>query len=116
MGGTMADDAMADLSAALDEIYLLRKMLATEARILEAHTEYKAFPKTRLKFAKESVERMREMARGNAHAAWYRGSPEYRFARQELESIAGSGTLTRAEFQYQQAKRDEARSNDKAAE
>lgn len=38
---------LSDLSVALDEIYLLRAVLADEADIIEAHLDYKTFPKTR---------------------------------------------------------------------
>lgn len=42
-----------------------REALAYEARVLEAHYEgYKTFPKSRLPYAKEQVERMRALARG----------------------------------------------------
>lgn len=48
------------LSAALDEIFRLRRAMAYEARVVEAHYEgYKTFPKTRRGIAEEQVARMR---------------------------------------------------------
>ena len=41
---------LANYTAALDEIYALRRALAYEARVTEAHYEgYKTFPKSRRK-------------------------------------------------------------------
>jgi len=54
-----------DLSVAVDEIYALRALLAYEATVLEAHLDYRTFPKTRRKFAEAQVERMRRAARGD---------------------------------------------------
>lgn len=48
------------LSATLDEICRLRRAMAYEARVVEAHYEgYKTFPKTRRGIAEEQVARMR---------------------------------------------------------
>lgn len=41
----------------------LRQAINSEARIVEAHLDYKSFPKTRRKIAEEQVERMRRLAR-----------------------------------------------------
>lgn len=60
---------ISDLSVAVDEIYLLRAALADEADIIEAHLDYKTFPKTRRKVAEAQVERMRRFARGEMYAA-----------------------------------------------
>ena len=62
-------------SAALDEIYRLRRALAFEARVAEAHYEgLKSYPKSRRGYAEEQVARMREAAAGNADVQ-YRDMP-----------------------------------------
>lgn len=57
------------LSAAIEEIYLLRAILADEAAIVEAHLSYRTFPKTRRPYAEAQVERMRHAARGGMYEA-----------------------------------------------
>lgn len=57
---------MAHYSAALDEIWRLRRLLAYEAGVLEAHLGYKSFPKTRRAFAEQQVARMQDAARGHS--------------------------------------------------
>lgn len=49
------------------EVSLLKQALAHEARVLEAHLEYKSFPKSRRGFAEEQVDRMRHAALGSFH-------------------------------------------------
>lgn len=60
---------ISDLSIAVDEIYFLRALLADEADVLEAHLDYKTFPKTRRKYAEEQLDRMRRAAKGEMYAA-----------------------------------------------
>ena len=57
------------LSAAIDEIYFLRAVLADESGITEAHLGYKTFPKTRRPYAEAQAERMARFARGETWAA-----------------------------------------------
>lgn len=70
-------NGISDLSAAVDEIYVLRAMLADEARIIEAHLSYKTFPKSRREIAERQIARMRAVARGETEG---------------LERVAGSGS------------------------
>lgn len=90
-------------AAALDEIYALRAVLACEARILEAHVDYKTFPKSRRQFADASIVRMRGLARGGHRTVYAEGvgSPGgvYRFHKQELKNIGASDSLTKWEFE-----------------
>lgn len=75
----MVDEPMvplSQLSAAVDEIYALRRALAREAGGLEAHLTYKTFPKSRRSIAEQQVERMRASARGEVRRA-YAGTPHY---------------------------------------
>lgn len=51
-------------SMALDEIYLLRAILADEARILDEHLDFKTFPLSRRRIAERQIIRMRGMAAG----------------------------------------------------
>lgn len=70
-----------DLSAAVDEIYFLRALIADEATILESHLGYKTFPKTRRPFAEAQVDRMRRVARGEMYAATRQGFNQKRALR-----------------------------------
>lgn len=83
---------LSDLSRAIDEIYELRTLLASEARILEAHLDFKTFPKSRRAIAEESVERMRAGARGGGFR-----DPQGR-AKQEYRALTGSQTLTNSQW------------------
>ena len=90
------------LSSALDEIYALREMIASEARILEAHTEYRTFPKSRRAIANASILRMRNMARGHAVTELALGkAPDgvYRFGKRELDNIGADGALTTESYE-----------------
>ena len=60
---------LSELTRALDEIYELRRLAAYEARVLEAHLDYKSFPKSRRTVAEDQVERLRRAARGGASLA-----------------------------------------------
>jgi hypothetical protein len=64
-------DMLAHYSRALDEVFVLRRALAVEARVTAAHLLLKTFPASRRFLAEQQVERMRESARGNASAAYY---------------------------------------------
>lgn len=70
----MSDDdntvPLALYSAALDEIWNLRRAMAYEALVAQAHGEYKTFPKSRRASLDAQVERMRESARGRVEVAY----------------------------------------------
>jgi hypothetical protein len=61
---------LSELSAALDEVFRLRRALAYEAGVLAAHLEMKSFPRSRRAMAEDSVRRMRAAARGGARPAY----------------------------------------------
>ena len=63
-------ELMKHYSRSLDEIYALRRALASEARITEAHLTLKTFPKSRHGIAVEQIERMRASARGEVSDAY----------------------------------------------
>lgn len=86
--------ALADYSAALDEIYALRAALAVEARIIEAHLLLRSFPKSRREVAGKQVTRMRVAAKRGAGRA-YADMPQ-RYA--ELKRL-GAKTLTRTQWE-----------------
>jgi hypothetical protein len=94
----MADKTLSD---ALDEIYMLRLLLASEARILEAHTEYKTFPKSRREIATGSIRRMRAAVRGFVEP--YNPSA----AKREFQAVAGTQTMTMTQWQAEGAKTDD---------
>jgi hypothetical protein len=91
-----ADELVDLLGDALDEICRLRRALAYEARVVEAHYEgYKTFPKSRRRIAEEQVARMREGVMHSARA--YAGTS---WSSLERESRAcGFEFLTRASWQ-----------------
>lgn len=94
----MSDDEMLKhYSRALDEIYLLRKILAYEARVTEAHLDYKTFPKSRRSAAETSVKRMREAVHGRGEAA-YDGRHDKAYG--ELQNL-GAAMLTRHQWEVQ---------------
>ena len=86
-------------SRAIDEIYALRALLARNARIIEAHLEYRTFPKSRRKVGWEQVETMRAAARGEAEPADFS-------AFRELKSVDADGTLTNWQWEKQQGWED----------
>lgn len=67
---TTDHDMLAHYSAALDEIYRLRRALAYEASVLAVHLELASFPKSRRRFAEEQIVRMRLAAQGATRAAY----------------------------------------------
>src|SRR5690606_24959798 len=83
---------MSDLSRALDEIYALRLLLASEARILEAHLVHKTFPKSRRGVAEQSVARMRAAVRGDVKPH------DPQSARRAYAAVYGAQTLTRYQW------------------
>jgi hypothetical protein len=94
----MGDDEMlSHYSAALDEIYRLRRALAFEALVVEAHLGLKSFPKSRRRFAEGQVERMRESARGHAERA-YAGRDYWKL--DEALRSAGGDLLTRHQWEH----------------
>jgi DNA invertase Pin-like site-specific DNA recombinase len=79
------------LSAALDEIFVLRQAMAYEARVVEAHYEaLKSFPKSRRKIAEEQVVRMRTAVHGASKA--YAGTNSE--SRRQIARACGFDTLT----------------------
>lgn len=78
------------LGEAVEEIYFLRALLADEAEIIEAHMDYRTFPKTRRVIGEEQVERMRVAARGGMYAA----TRERFNAKRALRSAGASDLLT----------------------
>jgi hypothetical protein len=58
------------LSLAIDEIYILRRALAYEASVTDAHLGYATFPKGRREVAEAQIARMRQAARGGVGLAY----------------------------------------------
>lgn len=56
-------------AAALDEVYLLRALCAYEGRVLEVHTGYASFPKSRRDAAAASLARLSQAAAGDVDVA-----------------------------------------------
>lgn len=92
------------LSAAMDEIWRLRRAIAYEAEVVVAHTGYRTFPKTRRAIAEEQVERMRKAARGNSQLA-YAGTSSISL-RQALPRIGAPQTYTLGDFIHEQGLED----------
>ena len=84
-------------SRALDEIFALRQALAYEGAIIEAHLEYRTFPKSRSAIARAQVERMQRSARGEVLKT-YAGKPRLSL-QGALRQAGAPATLTRAEWE-----------------
>lgn len=87
---------IAELSAALDEVFQLRRVLAYEAGVTSAHLSMRSFPKSRRVIAEGSVERMRAAARGGVRPA-YGDVASWAF-RSAMQDAGAPETLTRAAF------------------
>jgi hypothetical protein len=98
----MNDEEMSHYSAALDEVFRLRRALAYEAAGLRVHLDYATFPKSRHKVAEGQVERMQAAARGEAEAA-YAGIPSSSLRHTFLISGAKE-TLTRSAWEQRSAR------------
>lgn len=83
-------------SAALDEIYLLRAQFAYEARGREADLTLKTFPKSRRRFAEQSIDRMRDAADGKVKGVSNHLSLEGGIGYRRL---LGDRTLTRSQWE-----------------
>ena len=90
-------------SAALDEIFRLRCVLAYEARIIEAHLDLATFPKSRRPIAEDQVGRMRAAA-GGAAVETYRNLDWWKLKAQLLEAT-GNDMLTRRQWEQEVAAR-----------
>jgi hypothetical protein len=86
-------------SKALDEIFLLRRAMAYEAGVAEAHADFKTFPKTRRPFVAAQVERLRAAARGDVRKS-YADKPSLTL-RWALLNAGASETMTRTEWERQ---------------
>ncbi|WP_159599518.1 hypothetical protein [Agromyces humi] len=64
------DELRDHLSAALDEIYALRRGAAFEAAGLKATLDMKSFPKSRRTVTEQQTDRLIKSARGNAQLAY----------------------------------------------
>jgi hypothetical protein len=91
------EDLLRYYSAALDEIFRLRKALALEARVIEAHLSYRTFPKSRRSTAEQQVEMMRGAARGEA-ATLYAGVPCW-LVDSSLKEAEATASLTRDQWE-----------------
>lgn len=91
-------DMLAAYSAALDEVYVLRRALAFEASVVEAHTlDLKALSKRRRTQLERAVERMRGAARGESSTAY--AEVNHRSLDQAMIRAGGSNLLTRASWE-----------------
>lgn len=88
-------------SAALDEIFRLRRALAYEAGVTEAHLSFSTFPKSRRAAADGQISRMREAARGHTQEA-YANVPEWSLA-STMQDADASPTLTRWKWEADHA-------------
>lgn len=96
----MTDEEMAHYSAALDEIWRLRHVLAYEAAVIETHLGYKTFPKSRRPIAEQQVQRLRQFA-GEECLPPFNSNPSYfSLAEAVFRSTAGCGTFTRYDWEH----------------
>jgi hypothetical protein len=85
-----------ELSAALDEIYRLRRALAYESMVALASLDYASFPKGRRAATHDSASRMQAAARGQSEEA-YSGTNS-RSLRYAAVEVGAGETFTRAQF------------------
>lgn len=90
---------MAHYSLALDEIWKLRRALAYEAGVTQAHLSLKSFPKSRRAYAETQVRRMQSAASGHIEMA-YAGLNTY-MLQEALRDASGQPTLTRSQWEEQ---------------
>lgn len=102
----MSEPTMSQYSAALDEIWRLRRALAYEARVVEAHTGFATFPKSRRAIAHEQVRRMQAAARGEVEVV-YAGTSRMSLD-QAMTDAGAERTLTRYQFEQEKARGGEA--------
>lgn len=85
-------------SAALDEVYALRRALAFEASVVEAHTlDLRSIGKNRRHQLERAVERMRGAARGESSTSY--AGVNHRSLDRAMERAGGSNLLTRASWE-----------------
>jgi hypothetical protein len=84
-------------SAALDEIFRLRVILAYEAKVTAAHLSLKTFPKSRREAADRQIERMTAAATGQSHAAY----GQIAYPKRALSAVGASECLTRDDWERQ---------------
>lgn len=94
---------LAELSAALDEIYMLRQLCAYEAAIRAADLGYATYPKSRRKVGEERIERLRQAARGEVDVAI--AGTSYLSLRHGLREAGASETMTRHVWREQRMPR-----------
>lgn len=88
---------------ALDEIWRLRRALAYEAGVVEAHLDLKTFPSSRRGIAARQVLRMQMAARGQAAGAYAGESARAMDA--SLVQAGASETLTRGQWEQEAVER-----------
>jgi hypothetical protein len=91
------DTLLGAYSAALDEIWQLRKAMAYEAATIEAHLSLKSFPKSRRQYAEKQVEQMRAAARGEVETA-YAGCSSLSM-RHAMGEAGADQTMTRLQWE-----------------
>lgn len=94
----MTDEELGHYSAALDEILRLRRALAYEAGVTNAHLQFKSFPKSRRAMAEEQVRRMQQAARAGATMA-YCGTEDWAL-RSAMSEARAEPTLTRHGWEH----------------
>jgi hypothetical protein len=109
-GDTEQEDLVEELSAALDEVWRLRRALAYEAAVLHATLGYKTFPKSRRWVTEDAEERMILAALGDSQIAYADVSDQsLRFA---MRAIRGRQTLVRSDWRNGREEATNGRSHD----
>lgn len=87
-------------SAALDEVFALRRALAYESRVIAAQTlDVKALGKGRREQVEQSVERMAQAAKGDV-VRGYAGTSRRSFE-SAIDEVGGANFLTRASWEQE---------------
>ena len=88
------------LSRALDEIYALRGMAAYEAGVREADLTYKTYPKSRRDIAKDRIQKLQAVARGEWRHIW--NLTPRSSVRHSMREAGASELLTRSSWEAEQ--------------
>lgn len=89
---------MEHYSAALDEIYRLRQLLAYEALCVRATLEYRTFPKSRRDVHERQIKRLQAAARGQSQVVTAPISSTV--LRHALTEAGASDLLTRWQWEH----------------
>jgi len=91
------EDLLRYYSAALDEIFRLRRALALEGGTIKGHLNLKMFPRSRREITLAQVRRMQDAACGNASVSY--SGIDYHVVEASMRDAGASNHLTRDQWE-----------------